>query len=165
MTINSTLTENQILVGEALYAKAVNMILARAEQELLIFDQDLCHGDFCTLSNSILFQQFLSKNPNSRLTIVLQNTTYVKEKCPRIVNLLNVYGHKMTIHETNPSVKHVKDCFIVADSKHYVNRIHIDQARFKYATYDTEKVASLNIRFKELLENTHDTLAISKLGL
>lgn len=159
------LTENQILVGEALYAKAVNMILASAEQELLIFDQDLCHGDFCTLANSMLLQQFLSKNPTSRLTIILQNINNFQEKCPRIINLLNVYGHKMTIHETNLSVKNIKDCFVIADSKHYVNRIHIDQARFKYATYDTEKVSSLKIRFNEILGNTHDSLTITKLGL
>jgi hypothetical protein len=165
MSADLILSENEILVGEDLYAKAINIILASAQHELLIFDQDLCRGDFCSLLNSRLLEQFLSKNLNSRLTIVLQNTEAFKENCPRIVNLLYLFGHKMTIHETNQSVKHAKDCFVIADSKHYVKRIHIDQARFTYATSDAEKVVSLNIRFKEILDNTQSTVTIMNLGL
>ena len=65
----SGLIPNQIIHGERLYEEAINIILATAQNELLIFDQDLSHGDFASLQKFDFFQQFLSENINSRLTV------------------------------------------------------------------------------------------------
>lgn len=163
--ITKTLAQNEILVGERLYSEAINIILANAHHELLIFDQDLTHGDFTSVQKYELLREFLSKDINSRLTIILQNTTFFQEKCPRLVSLLTVYGHKMIVYETNDSAKHAKDCFVLADGEHYIKRIHIDQARFKYALDDPASSDVLNLRFNELLEATHNMVSITKLGL
>jgi hypothetical protein len=160
-----TLISNQIMIGEQIYSEAINIILASAEHELLIFDQDLSHGDFASKQKCDLFQQFLIKSPSNQLTIILQNTSFLKNKCPRLLDLLNIYGHKMTVYETNSSAKHAKDCFVLADNKNYVKRIHIDQARFRYGLDDLATASLLNTRFKELLEATHDVVTISRLGL
>lgn len=165
MSNHNELVPNTILLGERLYADAINIILENAENELLIFDQDLSHGDFASLEKHDLLQAFLSNNINSRLTIILQNTEYFREKCPRLFKLLTIYGHKMTVYETNDSAKHAKDCFILADNQHYIKRIHIDQARFKYALNDVESVEPLKNRFDELLEATQDVVAVTNLGL
>lgn len=165
MDNNLTLTPNQILAGERLYAEAISIILTNARAELLIFDQDLSRGDFASLQKIALFEQFLSGNINSHLTIVLQSTVFFQEKCPRLLKLLETYGHKMTVHETNDTAKHAKDCFILADGKHYIKRIHIDQARFKYALDDAETVRQLNSRFEELLEATQNKVTVTNLGL
>ncbi len=161
----TTLAPKQILFGERLYAQAINLILANAQHELLIFDQDLSHGDFASLEKFEFLQSFLSNNLNSRLTIVLHSTTFFQDKCPRLFKLLAIYGHKMSVHETNDTAKHAKDCFILADGQHYIKRIHIDQARFKYALDDTDTVEQLNSRFEELLEATQNKVAATKLGL
>ncbi len=165
MNNDTTLIPNQIIVGEELYNAAISIILANAQRELLIFDQDLSRGDFASLQKYELLQQFLSQNITSHLTIVLQDTAFFQEKCPRLFSLLNTYGHKMSVHVTNQSVKHVKDCFILADGQHYIKRIHIDQARFKYALNDIPSVKSLDSRFKELKEAIQDVVSITKLGL
>lgn len=159
------LIPDQIIVGERLYAEAINIILASAEHELLIFDQDLSHGDFSSKQKYDLFQQFLSKSPGSHLTIILQDSGFFQGKCPRLLDLLTIYRHKMTVYETNQSAKHAKDCFILADDQNYIKRIHIDQARFKYGLNDVATAGILNTRFKELLETTHDVVTISRLGL
>lgn len=160
-----TLRAGEILVGEHLYAKAIDQILASAQQELLIFDQNLDHGDFASLEKFEILKHFLSANATSRLTIVLQDTANFAVKFPRLLNLLTVYTHKMDIYETNASAKHAKDCFILADGENYIKRIHLDQARFKYAINDIASTTALNTRFKELLEATHHALTTSKLGL
>ena len=164
-TTNSELTPGPILVGEHLYSEAINIILASAERELLIFDQDLSHGEFSSKRKAELFQQFLNKSPSNQLTIILQDTNYFKHKCPRLLDLLTTYGHKMTVYETNETAKHAKDCFILADDKHYIKRIHIDQARFRYGLDDLATASLLDTRFKELLEATQDVVTISNLGL
>jgi hypothetical protein len=165
MDINSALIPDQIIVGEQRYAEAINIILASAQHELLIFDQDLSHGDFASKQTCDLLQQFLNKSSNSHLTIILQDTGFFQGKCPRLLNLLTTYRHKMTVYETNQSAKQAKDCFILADAKNYIKRIHIDQARFKYGLNDLANASLLNGRFKELLEATHDVVTMSRLGL
>lgn len=164
-TDNNTLNPDQIMVGEYLYSDAINIILANAERELLIFDQDLSHGDFASKQKFELFQTFLNKSPSNQLTIILQNKDFFLNKCPRLIDLLTIYGHKMTVYETNETAKHAKDCFILADDKNYVKRIHIDQARFKYGLDDLATIGLLNSRFKDLLDATQEAVSISKLGL
>ncbi len=162
---NATLEPDKIILGEQLYSEAVNLILKSAQHKLLIFDQDLSHGNFASLEKSIFLQTFLSANIASQLTIILQDASFLQNKCPRLLNLLEVYGHKMRVYITNTSVKHAKDCFILADGKHYIKRIHIDQARFKYVFDDMQSVEALNNRFIELLDATTDSVTIKPLGL
>jgi len=165
MDETQTLTPNQIIVGEHLYNEAINLIIQSAEHELLIFDQDLGHGDFSSIARYELLQKFLSQHIASRLTIILQDTANLQHQCPRLLNLLKTFGHKMSVHVTNQSAKHAKDCFILADGKHYIKRIHIDQARFKYAYDDVASVKALTTRFDELKEAIEDIVSITPLGL
>ncbi len=162
---NATLEPNKILLGEQLYSEAINLVLKRAQHKLLIFDQDLSHGNFASPEKSGFLRDFLSTNIASQLTIILQDASFFQNKCPRLLSLLEVYGHKMQVHITNTSVKHAKDCFILADGAHYIKRIHVDQARFKYAFDDLQNVEALNNRFMELLDATADTVTLRPLGL
>lgn len=163
--MNTTLEPNRIIVGEELYSTAISIILASAQRELLIFDQDLRCGGFASPKKYELLRDFLANNINSQLTIILQNSSYFQEKCPRLYNLLVTYGHKMSVFVTNDTVKHAKDCFILADESHYIKRIHIDQARFKYALDDTSSVKQLRTRFGELEEVILENVSTKTLGL
>ena len=71
----------------------------------------------------------------------------------------------MTVYETNDTAKVAKDCFVIADKRHYLRRFHIDQARFKYAFDDETEAANLLMRFSELLDETTESVSATKLGL
>lgn len=159
------LKPGSVLLGERNYAAAIDLVIAAAQVELLIFDQDLSRGDFACVSRYGLLHDFLSKNPLAKLTLILHDTTRFSNDCPRLLRLLETYGHKMTVYATNEAAKVAKDCFVIADNKHYVRRFHIDQARFKYNIDDETEAANLNTRFGELLEETSDTISVTKLGL
>jgi hypothetical protein len=141
------------------------LVIAQAENELLIFDQDFVRGDYAGLRRFELLFAFLSKDNVSKLTIILQNTEYFIQHCPRLFELLKNYGHKMVVYETNDNAKVAKDCFVIADKRHYVRRFHIDQARFKYVLNDAEECANLSMRFDELLDETTEAVSATKLGL
>ena len=159
------LKPNEIIIGERNYEAALDLVIARAENELLIFDQNFVHGDYANIKRFRLIQHFLSASPVSKLTIILQNTTHFVQNCPRLFELLGLYGHKMIVYETNDNAKIAKDCFVIADKRHYLRRFHIDQARFKYAFDDAEECTSLQTRFIELLEETTQAVSVTKLGL
>jgi hypothetical protein len=159
------LDPNTIILGERNYEAALDIVIAHAESELLIFDQDFERGDYASLKRFELLFAFLSKDNLSKLTIILQNTEHFIQHCPRLFELLRNYGHKMVVYETNDAAKVAKDCFVIADKQHYVRRFHIDQARFKYALNDVEECANLSMRFEELLDETAEIVSTTKLGL
>lgn len=165
MQNNAALIPDTIIVGEQLYSEAINIILKNAQRELLIFDQDLSHGDFASLEKYNLLYRFLSANIASQLKIILQDASFFQAKCPRLCNLFEIYGHKMSVHVTSSSVRHIKECFILADGKNYIKRIHIDQARFKYAMNDETNAEVLNNRFTELTAAIEDIVPTKPLGL
>ena len=159
------LKPNTIILGERNYEAALNLVIAKAQNELLIFDQDFVRGDYTSAARFELLFEFLSNNDLSKLTIILQSTKHFVNNSPRLFELLKPYGHKMVVFETNDNAKVAKDCFIIADKRHYCLRFHIDQARFKYTFDDEETCASLNMRFVELLEETTEAVSVTKLGL
>jgi hypothetical protein len=162
---NVDLKPNTILLGERNYEAALNYVITSAEKELLIFDQDFKHGDYASLRRFELISDFLSKNSLAQLTIILQSSDHFINHCPRLFSLLRLFGHKMTVYETNDVAKIAKDCFVIADKQSYLRRFHIDQARFKYSFDDEAEVAALVMRFGELLDETTEAVSATKLGL
>lgn len=159
------LKPNTVILGERNYSAALDLVIAAAQNELLIFDQDFMRGDYTSLHRFELIKQFLSDAPLSKLTIILQNIDFFVNKCPLFFELLSTYGHKMTVYETNESAKIAKDCFVIADNLHYLRRFHTDQARFKYAFDDADECANLRMRFDELMDETTETVSTTKLDL
>lgn len=165
MQSNTALIPDTIIVGEQLYSEAISLILKNAQRELLIFDQDLSQGDFASLDKYNLLYNFLSANIASQLKIILQDARFFQTKCPRLCKLLAIYSHKMSVHVTDASVRHIKECFILADGKNYIKRIHIDQARFKYTVNDEVSAEVINNRFIELTTAIEDIVPTKPLGL
>ena len=163
--IQNNLDQDTIIVGEHEYSHSLDIVIAKAEQQLLIFDQDFSKGGYSSIKRYELIHDFLSKTSNSTLTIILHNTTHFTTHCPRLLTLLTTFGHKMTVYETNDHAKIAKDCFVLADKTRYVRRFHIDQSRFKYTLNDQETTASLKNRFDELLQETTHPVSATKLGL
>ena len=159
------LRPNAVILGERNYEAAINLVIAKAQTSLLIFDQDFAYGDFASKQCYELIKQFLSTNEFCQLTIILQQADFFVNNCPRLFDLLKLFGHKMVVFETNNNTKIAKDCFVVADKLHYVRRFHIDQARFKYAFDDETECANLQMRFDELMQETADAVSPTKLGL
>lgn len=157
--------ENEILIGERNYEAALDIVIASAVRELLIFDEDFSRGAYNSLRRYELLRDFLAGNSNNRLTIILHESAYFTAHCPRLNDLLTVYSHAMTIYVTSEQAKVARDCIVIADQKHYLRRFHVEQARFRYALNDADTASMLNSRFSELLEASNQTVTATKLGL
>ncbi len=162
---NAELIPNQVVVGERNYEVALNLVIARADSELLIFDTDLSHGAYSSQKRFELINQFLTKQPKNRLTIVLLDARYFMQYCPHLFDLLENYSHRMTVYKTNETAKIAQDCFVIADKQHVIRRFNKDQARFKYTLNDEDVAAQLTMRFNDLLEETTESISYNQLGL
>ena len=162
---SSQLNAGEVILGERNYEAALDLVIARAERELLIFDQDFSRGAYGGSARYERIRDFLANKPHARLVIILQDASRFQAGCPRLFSLLQLYSHAMTVFQASEQVQSAKDTFVLADQAHYVRRFHIDQARFKYDMQDTETAGMLNMRFDELMQATSHTVSISTLGL
>lgn len=161
----SELISNQVVLGERNYEEAINLVIARAETELLIFDADFCRGGYNSAKRFELLKAFLSKTTPNKLTIVLLDADYFNQYCPRLFNLLENYSHLMSVYKTNQAAKIAQDCFVIADKRHVIRRFNKDQARFKFMLDDEVVANQLNMRFNELLQETTEKISHQQLGL
>jgi len=159
------LNAGEVILGERNYEASLDLVIARAERELLIFDQDFSRGAYGGAGRYECIRDFLANKPHARLVIILQDASRFQAGCPRLFSLLQLYSHAMTVYQANEQVQSAKDTFVLADQAHYVRRFHIDQARFKYNFQDTETAGMLKMRFDELLQATSHTVSISTIGL
>jgi glutaminase len=159
----TNLAPNTILMGERAYEQALDYIIQQAQKSLLIFDQDLSKGSFSSLARAEMLHHFLAQQ--GQLTMVLHETDYFTQHCPRLNVLLHTYGHAMRVFATNEYAKIARDHFVIADGAYYLKRFHTDQARFKFSFDDMDAVSGLTMRFEELLAQTSHVVSTSHLGL
>ena len=163
--ISNELTPNTSLQGEQAYQTAIDLIIENAQHELLIFDQDLSLGGYSTNKRYEALRTFLAKNRLNRLVIVLHDPQYLLIRCPRLMGLLKIYNHAVSVHVTDEQLKSIREVFVIADHSHYVQRFHVDEARFIYALDNPIQVKPLNMKFAELLKSSSETVSATTSGL
>ncbi|ADQ84960.1 hypothetical protein [Methylovorus sp. MP688] len=161
----SSLPENTVLTSRREYEAALTAVLAHAQHKLFIFDPDLTFGGFEAAENVARLRDLLVRQPAAKVTLVLQDTRYLLDRCPRLLGLMRQYQHAMTVYETNDEGKRVSDSFVLADDHAYLRRFHVDQVRFKFSLNDTATARLLGLRFEELLQLTHHQISTTPLGL
>ena len=93
----AALAQNEILFGERAYEQALDLVIGQAERELLIFDQDFSKGAYGSAGRHDLLRDFLARDRNNRLIVVLQEADYFVMRCPRLDGLLASFGHAMSV--------------------------------------------------------------------
>lgn len=155
----------QILTGERAYDAAIDQVIEAACNTLHIFDFDLAQGGYGSLKRYEALNAFLRKSAQNRLVIVLHDTTHVTAYCPRLMSLLRMHSHAMSISQTSERVHRANDPFVVADATHFVHRFHRLHARAVLVLNDASEALQLEGRFDELLEASHPAVFATTLGL
>lgn len=157
--------QHRMLNGEAEYTAGVEEVIGRAEHVLHIFDINLAAGGYASPARFENLRRFLSRDRSNRLVIILHETDYLLRNCPRLVNLLKLYSHAISILETHEHARTANDPFVVADASHFVHRFHADDARALLGFDDHAEARLLEERFAQLQEASAPTVAATTLGL
>ena len=159
------LQPNVILHGEQLFATGIDLIIRQAQREIMIFDRDMSIGGCSSPERADALQSFLARGPQNRLTVLLHDTDFMAQRCPRLMRLLQLYSHALTVHKTGEEAHSAQDSFILSDGLHYLHRFHADHARFRYALNDAPAVQELKERFDQIMETSTHTVSATTLGL
>ena len=147
-----TLVQHRMLNGEVEYEAAIDEVIDRAERTLHIFDTDLTAGGYSTARRFEALRSFLMKNRANRMVMVLHETDHLTRYCPRLMNLLKLYSHAISIFKTEEHARIASDPVVIADEAHYVHRFHANGARALQALDDHAGARQLEERFGQLQE-------------
>lgn len=153
------------LEGEEEYAAAIAEVIGMAEGRLHIFDIDLSSGGYQTIERYEALRQFMTRSRSGMLTIVLHDTAYFERYCPRLINLLKLYSHRISVLKTHEHGRSANDPFVIADEAHYVHRFHADGTRAKLCVHDHAGARALEERFQQLMESSAPAVSATTLGL
>ena len=156
--------EHMQLFGNAEYESAIDAILAKASVTIRIFDQTLGSG-YNSVHRANLLRNFFRASRRNSLQIVLHDTRTLDRACPRLLELLRIYGHAIHIHETRPAAKSIYDPFIIVDDRCFVHRFHFDEMRGLCAYDDPAGTQPFIERFSEIWEESSPAVSATTLGL
>lgn len=152
------------ILGNAAYEAALDTILEKSRRTVRIFENSLGR-DYNSPRRYELLRAFLLANPRNRLQIVAHDTQTIDRSCPRLINLLRMHAHAISIHETHQAAKAVYDPFAVVDDLHYVHRFHFEEMRGLLALDDPIGTHTFIERFEEIWEASSPAVSATTLGL
>ncbi|HEX7810516.1 MAG TPA: hypothetical protein VF460_01295 [Burkholderiales bacterium] len=152
------------IMGNADYAAALDAILEKPRKTVRIFENALGR-DYNSPKRVESLRTFLLGNPRNRLRIVVHDMQSMDRNCPRLLNLLRVHAHSISIHETHQTAKAVYDPFVIVDDLHYVHRFHFEELRGLLALDDPIGTHTLIERFEEIWEASSPAVSATTLGL
>ena len=160
----NTTPQHVPLLGDAEYEAALDTALAKAQRSIRIFEHTLGRG-YNLPQRFELLHRFLLTSRRNRLQIVVHQPQTIDRNCPRILSLLRLHSHAISIHETHSNAKSVYDPFTVVDDHSFVHRFHFDEMRGLLALDDPIGTHTLAERYDEIWEASSPTVPATTIGL
>lgn len=146
-------------------SEAIDTLIAMAQQQIRVFDQDLSQTGWNGAIRADRLATFLREGRGRRLDVIVHDTRYLESACPHMVSLLRNYGHAVTIYQTGPEGKVATDPLVIVDGKHYLHRFHFEQPRAALGIDQPEQTRPLASRFDEIWATGEAGLSGTVLGL
>ncbi len=157
--------ERSLLYTRRQYRDALERLIGLAQRELRIFDADCSDLDIDSPQNCELLRAFLLRGRNNRLYIAVHHSGYIRNDCPRLLNLLRQFSDRMFIHQTQGDGSRAEDSLVLADKLHFVRRPVQAQPRAVLRLNDERESEGMHLRFSEIWDNSLAAVSATTSGL
>lgn len=144
---------------------AVDRLLALAEREILVFDDDLARFKLDDGPRLEHLKRLLQPRRPDCLRIALQKASTLQRSSPRLMRLLADYSGCMTVLETPDHLNHLRDSMLLVDGRHGIVLFDRNQPRSKLLVDETRELEPYLQRFEELWQEGGSPLSATTLGL
>lgn len=145
--------------------EAIDAIIERARARLRVFDVDGAQWGWQGAERTERLAAFLRRGRGARIDMIVHETRWLEQTCPRFLALLKTWGHAMTVYRTGPEARNAMDPLLIADDRHFLHRFHVDGARAALAFDAPAAARPLVARFDEIWATGEPGLAGTVLGL
>jgi hypothetical protein len=157
--------ESSALSTRKEYRDALARLIGLAQRELRIFDADFSDLDINSPQTFELLRGFMLRGRHNRLYIVVHDTGYIRNYCPRLLNLLRQFSDRMFIHQTQGDATRAQDSMVLADKLHFVRRAVQAQPRATLRLNDDQECQGMHLRFSEIWDNSFPAVSATTSGL
>ena len=147
------------------YRDALERLTGLAQRELRIFDADFSDLEINSPQKYELLRAFLLRGRNNRLYIAVHDTGYIRNYCPRLLNLLRQFSDRMFIHQTQGEAASAQDSLVLADKLHFVRRPVQAQPRATLRLNDEHESQGIFLRFSEIWDSSIPAVSSTTSGL
>ncbi|HOL64374.1 MAG TPA: hypothetical protein PLB97_03430 [Accumulibacter sp.] len=157
---------SQLLTTWSDYQLSIDAVLALATRTLSIFDADLSLLKLeDPARHARLRRLLLNREYACRLTIIVQCADFVRQHCPRLLQLLSLYGSALSIIEAPSSLASLQDSLLIADERHLLVRFDRQQPRARRMVDTADDCAPYVARFAEIFAEGGQAISPTTLGL
>jgi hypothetical protein len=157
--------ERRALSTREEFRDALARLIGLAQRELRIFDSDFSDLEINSPQTYELLRAFMLRGRNNRLYIVVHDSGYVRNYCPRLLHLLRQFSDRMFIHQTQGEAASAQDSLVLADKLHFVRRPVQAQPRATLRLNDDQESQSMHLRFSEIWDNSFPAVSATTSGL
>jgi hypothetical protein len=147
------------------YREALERLIGLAERELRIFDPDFSGLEINSPQKCELLRAFLLRSRSNRLYVAVHDADYIRNYCPRLLDLLRQFSDRMFIHRTQGEAASVQDCLVLADKLHFVRRPVCAQPRATLVLNDDQVSQGMYLRFSEIWDSSVPAVPATTSGL
>jgi hypothetical protein len=146
------------------YEAMFDELIPRTQRVIRIFDRTL-GASYNTPARCDLLRDFLRADPLNRLFVVVHDADTLPRVCPRLMALLQRYGHVAKLRQSPRAARHLYDPFVIFDASSYLHRFHHDHMRYARGLDDVDGTQQLLDRFEELWDASKPASAGGVVGL
>jgi len=143
---------------------AFDTAIESAVTSISLYDRD---GDFYGLERPAVATQFkrlLRNNPNAGIKLVLQHVHYVQRDCPRLLELLRLFGSRFELRRLDEKLRGFERGILLIDQSLVIRRPHFDQMTTFWDVGEQE-ISDAKRLFTELRENSPEAISPNVTGL
>jgi hypothetical protein len=144
---------------------AIDELIGLAQHKLQVFDVDLSQTGWNTAARAANLAAFLRRAPAARLELIVHDTRWVEQSCPRLMDLVRRYSSAVTVYRTGPEARVAMDPLVIADGRHFLHRFHVDQPRASLVIENPQQTGPLATRFEEIWATGEPGVPGTVLGL
>ncbi len=137
------------------YRECLHGLLDAATRELVLFDQDLRECGLSTEVGVERLRALIDRSPLAPcLRMIVKDASNIERDCPRLLELIARYGHKMRIRVSAREHQAIENAFAVVDGHHVLMRFHADKPRGKLSIDDARLAAQCNAQFESIWDRS-----------
>jgi hypothetical protein len=144
---------------------AIDELIGLAQRKLQVFDIDLSQTGWNTAARASNLAAFLRRAPAARLELIVHDTRWMEQSCPRLMDLVRRYSAAVTVYRTGPEARVAMDPLVIADGRHFLHRFHVDQPRASLVIENPQLTGPIATRFEEIWATGEPGVPGTVLGL
>lgn len=155
----------ELLTSWGEYQLALDRLLAMAEHEIRIYDEDLVILKLETAPRLEQLKRLLQQNRADTLQVALRNSEPFKHHQPLLLKVLATHAHTMAVQQTPEQLAQLRDSMVLVDGRHGLIRFDRDQPRAKLLVDEIEELMPYRRRFEEIWNEGGIPVSPTTLGL